>query len=300
VNAGDPIEYHGATSAAIADPLAPGVWRYTFSGFAQNTTLDGWAVKAVIGTQESTPATGGPFTTAKCDTTKPSVHIASPAANSEVDGNVTVYATATDNIGVNSVELYLDDNFVTGQNTGINNSYALPLATANYPLGSHYVSVRAFDKAGNFESDTISLIFVAPAPPPPPPVGNCAPFGDPKCDFNLTALRQYMSSQASARNFYPGVSDYFFSTVVPCESGYNTNIPNLNATNGVAVGLFQWPDWAPWNGRTDWRNQVVKAFDHALKTGYGYWQESCNPLRFSEQIVAPDGCFYTKNGGVQC
>ena len=88
-------------------------------------------------------AAGGP---PPLDTTPPVTSITSPAPGSTVSGSVTVPVSATDNVGVTKVELYLDN--ILSQVTSL-----LPasftwntLASAN---GTHALHAIGYDRAGN-------------------------------------------------------------------------------------------------------------------------------------------------------
>jgi subtilisin family serine protease len=77
------------------------------------------------------------------DTTPPSVSITSPMSGSRVVGNVSVTASATDNVGVAKVEL-----FVNGVLTAT--STAAPFTTRfKAPKGTIKLQLKAFDAAGN-------------------------------------------------------------------------------------------------------------------------------------------------------
>ncbi|MCB9652184.1 MAG: S8 family serine peptidase [Deltaproteobacteria bacterium] len=87
------------------------------------------------------------------DTTPPTVGINSPANGATVSGSVSVQASATDNVGVTSVELRVDGTTVTTQ---------APPATFTWDStsvanGSHSLQVRAFDAAGNSASASVTV-----------------------------------------------------------------------------------------------------------------------------------------------
>jgi len=97
------------------------------------------------------------------DHTPPVVSITAPAPGSTVSGTVTVSASATDNVGVSRVELWIDGTQVGalaappyqwGWNT---------VGTAN---GTHTLSARAYDAAGNLGTSAGVAVTVSnPAPP---------------------------------------------------------------------------------------------------------------------------------------
>lgn len=82
------------------------------------------------------------------DTTAPVVTLTSPANFAAgLVGTVNLSASATDNIGVTSVEMQVDGVPVGG--TLVNAPYTVPLDTTAYASGQHVVRVRGRDAAGN-------------------------------------------------------------------------------------------------------------------------------------------------------
>jgi len=81
------------------------------------------------------------------DTTPPTVSITSPAGAATVSGTVNVTATATDNVGVTSVQILLD-----GVNLGAavtSSPYTVSWDTTTASNGVHSLSAQARDAAGN-------------------------------------------------------------------------------------------------------------------------------------------------------
>ncbi|MEO7650831.1 MAG: S8 family serine peptidase [Bryobacteraceae bacterium] len=80
------------------------------------------------------------------DTVLPSVVISTPGNGTTVSGTIQVAGTATDNVGVTAVELWVD-----GQLAGsaASAAYSYSLSTAGMTNGSHSLSVKAYDAAGN-------------------------------------------------------------------------------------------------------------------------------------------------------
>mgnify|MGYP001202659464 CR=1 FL=1 len=83
---------------------------------------------------------------APADTTAPAVSIASPAPGAVLSGAVSVAATATDAVGVTKVEFLLDGVL---QATDTASPYAWSWATAGSANGSHALTAKAYDAAGN-------------------------------------------------------------------------------------------------------------------------------------------------------
>jgi Bacterial Ig domain/Bacterial pre-peptidase C-terminal domain len=81
------------------------------------------------------------------DTTPPTVS----ASESGSSGTITLAATATDNVGVSKVELWLDGALKTSFNTA---PYSLLLDSRSLANGAHSLFAKAFDAAGNSASST--------------------------------------------------------------------------------------------------------------------------------------------------
>lgn len=101
------------------------------------------------------------------DTTAPTVSITSPSNGATVNGIVSVSASASDNVGVTKVDFSLDGTFKLSD-TGSPYNYSFDSKTlAN---GSHTISAKAYDAAGNTKTASITVNVQNPdvtAPSPP-------------------------------------------------------------------------------------------------------------------------------------
>jgi subtilisin family serine protease len=89
------------------------------------------------------------------DTTPPTTSITSPGAGATVSGTTTVSASASDNVGVTRVELYVDGSLA---GTDTTSPYSFAWNTTTVANGSHSLQTRAFDAAGNSGSSaTVSV-----------------------------------------------------------------------------------------------------------------------------------------------
>lgn len=88
------------------------------------------------------------------DTTPPVVSITEPAAGATVSGTAAVSATATDNVGVAKVDLYVDGVLYA---TDAAAPYAFIWDTATLSGGSHALQVAATDAAGNVANSAITV-----------------------------------------------------------------------------------------------------------------------------------------------
>jgi len=80
------------------------------------------------------------------DTTAPAANITSPANAATVGGSLTVNASATDNVGVTRVELFVDGQLRTSDTSS---PYSFTVDTNTMANGAHTLQVRGYDAAGN-------------------------------------------------------------------------------------------------------------------------------------------------------
>lgn len=92
------------------------------------------------------------------DTTKPTTAITSPAAGATVSGSLNVSATATDNVGVTKVELYIDGTLQLNPDT--TSPYSFTVDTTKLSNGSHSLTTKAYDAAGNVGTSAAVAITV--------------------------------------------------------------------------------------------------------------------------------------------
>ena len=88
------------------------------------------------------------------DTMPPVVTIGSPTSGSSVKGNLLISASATDNVGISQVAIYIDD---TLRCTDTASPYTCSWNTKKASSGSHTIKVTAWDAAGNFSSATTTV-----------------------------------------------------------------------------------------------------------------------------------------------
>jgi thermitase len=86
-------------------------------------------------------------TTPVSDTTKPTVSISSPTNYSWLRGTVTIAVSASDNVGVQRVELYYGDNVLIGTDTTA--PYTFSFDTRVMPNGYNAIVAVAYDAANN-------------------------------------------------------------------------------------------------------------------------------------------------------
>jgi hypothetical protein len=111
--------------------------------------------------------------TVTSDTTPPTVSLTSPAAGATVSGTITVTATASDNVGVAGVQFLLDGAALGAEDT--TSPYSVSWNTTTAVNGSHTLSVRARDVAGN-QTTTATVAVTVNNVAPPPPTGLVAAY----------------------------------------------------------------------------------------------------------------------------
>jgi hypothetical protein len=85
------------------------------------------------------------------DNAAPSTSITAPVAGSTVSGTVTVTASASDNMAVTKVEFYLDGSL---RSTATTSPYSLSWNSATAANGTHTLTSKAYDAAGNATTST--------------------------------------------------------------------------------------------------------------------------------------------------
>ena len=107
------------------------------------------------------------------DTTPPTVTLSSPSAGSTVSGSVAVTATATDNVGVASVQFLLDGAALAGPVTSA--PYTIQWDTTSTAGGSHTLSAIARDGSGNQATAASVTVTVSNGTADPSVVGSWGP-----------------------------------------------------------------------------------------------------------------------------
>ena len=126
-----------STRTYSATNLTPGT-TYSFSVAAYDTSNRQSAL--------SSPIT---FTTTNNDLTPPYISFSSPTNNTVIKGkkDITVTATASDNSGISSLELFIDNNLV--KTCSLSNTCSYLWLGKNITVGTHTLTARAVDNSTN-------------------------------------------------------------------------------------------------------------------------------------------------------
>ncbi|HYF80149.1 MAG TPA: Ig-like domain-containing protein [Symbiobacteriaceae bacterium] len=95
---------------------------------------------------QPTPPPQNPGPTPPADKQAPTVSISSPTDGATVSGDVTVTATATDNVGLVKVVLYVDGKAAATATTA---PYSFAWSSSSVADGTHTLVANAYDAAGN-------------------------------------------------------------------------------------------------------------------------------------------------------
>lgn len=200
--------------------------------------------------------TSTPTSTSTFDTTPPQVSITSPLANSEVSNITTARASASDNVGVTSVQFKVD-----GVNAGLADTtypYSIAIDMQSLSEGNHILSSEARDAAGNTATSSIPII-----------VNNTT---RPNIVFIITDdqrfdTMQYMPlTSALLGNSSIKFTNAFVSTSLCCPSratiftgryAHNTGIYFTSAPNGGAISFNDASTIATWLQDTGYRTALL-------------------------------------------
>lgn len=98
-------------------------------------------------------------TSGTSDTTPPTTSVSAPTNGATVSATVTVSATASDNVGVTKMEIYIDGALKTSNTNSTSISYSW--STTGVANGSHTIQSKAYDAAGNIGTSATVTVTVS-------------------------------------------------------------------------------------------------------------------------------------------
>lgn len=194
------------------------------------------------------------------DTTSPAVSVTAPTNNATVSGNVTITASASDNVGVSKVEFYENGVLLSATNVS---PYSYSWNTISVANGSYTLTAKAFDSAGNVgQSGNVTVTVNNPV------LDTTAPTVSVTAPANNATVKGTVSVTASASDNV-GVNKVEF---------YVNNV--LQATDTASPYTFSWNTAALANGSY---SLSAKAYDAAGNIG----QSSSLSVSVSNDKTAP-------------
>ncbi|MBI2216471.1 MAG: right-handed parallel beta-helix repeat-containing protein, partial [Candidatus Rokubacteria bacterium] len=146
-------------NAGAADTTAPYSVAWNTTTVTNGTHTLAAVARDAAGNTRTATAVTVTVSNATADTTPPTVALTAPAAGSTVSGTVTLTATATDNVGVASVQFTVD-----GVNAGAADTtapYSVAWDTTTAANGTHTLAAIARDAAGNTRTATAVTVTVS-------------------------------------------------------------------------------------------------------------------------------------------
>jgi chitodextrinase len=143
------VDYQsGSTTNKVQQSLSQGNHSLAFVGNKPGVKLD-----RVIAVSDTTcvPTGTGDNCNVPSDTTPPAVTLTAPVEGASISGTVPLTASASDNVGVTKVEFY-DNSSLVGTDTS--SPYSVNWDSSKILNGSHLITARAYDAAGNVSSDS--------------------------------------------------------------------------------------------------------------------------------------------------
>jgi beta-lactamase superfamily II metal-dependent hydrolase len=188
------------------------------------------------------------------DTTPPTTSITSPADGATISGTISVTASASDNVGVTKVELYVDGALLATDTTS---PYSWSWNTTTATNAPHTLSTTAYDAAGNSASSAVVTVTVNNA-------GDTTP---PTAPSNLTASssKRKISLTWTASTDNVGVTGYqVWRSSSP--TGTFTQIATTTSTSYTNSGLSSGSTWYYYVTATDAAGNVSAASNTASAT----------------------------------
>ncbi|MDA8414518.1 MAG: Ig-like domain-containing protein, partial [Desulfobacteraceae bacterium] len=148
------VEFYVNGVLKTTDTSTPYVYSWNTSALASGTyTLTAKAYDAAGNIGQS----GSVSVSVVNDTTAPVVSVTSPVNNATVSGTVAITASASDNVGVSKVEFYENGALLFAGNVA---PYTYNWNTASVANGSHTLTAKAYDNAGNFSQSSSVAVTV--------------------------------------------------------------------------------------------------------------------------------------------
>jgi len=142
---------NGATNSFVQQSLSQGAHTLKLIGNKPGVKVDRVVALSDLG---CVPSGFGDNCNTPSDTTPPIVTLTAPLEGVTVSGNVSLTASASDNTGVAKVEFYDNSTLISTDTTA---PYAVTWNSTAVPNGSHVISARAYDAAGNVSSDSSTV-----------------------------------------------------------------------------------------------------------------------------------------------
>lgn len=155
------VEFYDGASLINSDTASP--YSYSIALTSTNNGTKNYTAKAYDAAGNLTTS-NAVSVTINIDSTAPTISLAASSTNILIAGNLTLTATATDNVGVTKVEFYDGTTLI---NTDTASPYAHVIAVTSANNGTKNYTAKTYDAAGNIATSaavnvTIDIDTVAP------------------------------------------------------------------------------------------------------------------------------------------
>jgi len=228
----------------------------------------------------STPTNGGTGPAVEGDITPPSVSITAPANGATVQGTVNVNATASDNVGVASVQFQLDGADLGAPDTTV--PFSTSWNTAMVLNGSHTLKAVARDAAGNSKISSPVTVTVSNATPPSSTAGIASRYpGDVRIETDSQVVFVERFDESTLSTLFGRWTDVLngsamsFSTDVPTGSPLGRSLKISWSSSSVGGHLYR--QLAPGVDDTLYVRYYVKLPATGSYSHNGVWMGGYNP-----------------------
>lgn len=153
------VDFYNGLILLNSDTSSPYSYSWDSTTVANGSYTLGASARDAAGnvTNTSVSVTVNNPTTPPPDTTKPTTSITAPASGATITGTYNVTASASDNVGVTHVELYVDNAKAADD---VAAPYSFAWNTVGLTNGTHSIKTRAYDAAGNTQDSTAVSVTV--------------------------------------------------------------------------------------------------------------------------------------------
>jgi hypothetical protein len=240
------------------DTTAPYGISWNTTGAANGTHTLRAVARDAAGNVTTSAARSVTVSNQSADATAPTVSLSAPAAGAAVSGTVAVSATASDSVGVSSVQFTLN-----GVNLGAADTsapYTISWNTTSAANGTHVLGAVARDAAGNARTAASRTVTVSNTTTAPPPTGNTVTVS------TITQLQSAITNLVSNRTILIAAGTYTIQ-------GEALFVPQ-NLTNITIAGA---------TGKHE--DVIIQGAGMAGSTRFGFWVDKVDGITFRDLTI---------------
>jgi hypothetical protein len=143
----------GIVTLASPQSSSSGTFTFTVTGVSASGYTYNSALNVKTGASISASLTQNPQ-----DGTPPTINITSPVSGSSILGNISVRVSASDNVAVSKVELYVDGALKATSTVA---PFTTKWNTKGVAIGQHTLQMKAYDAAGNKALSSSRAVIIA-------------------------------------------------------------------------------------------------------------------------------------------